>query len=103
MGVDPAALGEFLEQRTIEPACGTVIDILDGGLMAQPGIAQARQEALVTPMTELAIEQQAKPFGMGERRGFTGFFDLAEGFGHAVKAELLQQIESWMGEQDGLS
>lgn len=30
-------------------------------------------------------------------------FDLAEGLGHAVEAELVQQIERWMGEKSGLS
>ena len=99
MGIDPAALGEFLEQRAIETARGAVIDVLDGGLMAQPGIAQAGEQALVTPIADLAIEQQAEPFGMGQRRGFSGCFDLAEGLGHAVEAELMKQIEGWMGEQ----
>jgi hypothetical protein len=36
---------------------------------------------------------------MGQRRGFTGCFDLTEGLGHAVESELMKQIESWMGEQ----
>ena len=40
---------------------------------------------------------------MGQRRGFTGCFDLAEGLGHAGKPELMKQIEGWMGEQGGLS
>src|SRR5262245_66380397 len=57
--VDPIAIGEFLEQRTIESARGTIIDIFDGGLVAQPGIAQSRQETLVAPITGFTIEQQA--------------------------------------------
>jgi len=40
---------------------------------------------------------------MGQRRGFTGCFDLTESFGHTVETELLKQIEGWMGEQDGVS
>jgi hypothetical protein len=39
MGIDPAALGELLEQRAVEAACCAVVDIFDGGLMAQPGMA----------------------------------------------------------------
>jgi hypothetical protein len=38
MDVDPAARGEFLEQRAIETTRGAVIDILDGSLMAESGI-----------------------------------------------------------------
>ncbi len=66
--VDPVAGDELLEQRAIETARGAVIDILDGGLLAQPGIAQPGGEPLVAPIGDLAIEQQAEPFGMGERR-----------------------------------
>ncbi len=36
---------------------------------------------------------------MGQRRGFTGCFDLTEGLGHAVESELMKEIEGWMGEQ----
>jgi hypothetical protein len=40
---------------------------------------------------------------MGQRGGFTGCFDLAEGLGHAGKSELMQQIECGMGEQSLVS
>ena len=66
MGIDPAACGEFLEQRAIETARGAVVDILDRSLMAQPGIAQASEQAPVAAIADLLIEQQSKPFGMGE-------------------------------------
>ena len=99
VGVDPVAVGELLEQRAIEAARGAVIDILDDGLMAQPGIAQPGEQALVAAIADLAIEQQAEPFGMGERRGFAGCFELGEGLGHAGKPELVQLIEGGMGEQ----
>ena len=35
--LDPAAGDQGLEQSAVETAGGTVIDVLDGGLMAQPG------------------------------------------------------------------
>ena len=99
MGIDPAAGGEFLEQRAIEAARGAVIDVLDRSLMAQPGIAQASEQAPVTPIAGLLIEQQGEPFGMSERGGFSGCFDLTEGLSHAVEPELMKEIECWMGEQ----
>jgi hypothetical protein len=49
-----------LEQRAIEAAGGAVIDVLDGGLMAQPGIAQEGEQAPVTPIANLLIEQQGR-------------------------------------------
>ena len=70
MDVDPAACGEFLEQRAIETARGAVVDILDRSLMAQPGIAQASEQASVAAIADLLIEQQSEPFGMGQRSGF---------------------------------
>lgn len=99
MGIDPAACGEFLEQRAIETARGAVVDILDRSLMAQPGIAQASEQAPIAAIADLLIEQQAEPFGMGQRCGFSGCFDLTEGLGHAVESELMKQVERWMGEQ----
>src|SRR6516162_11098762 len=67
--------------------------------MAQPRIAQACKQAPVAAITDLLIEQQSEPFGMSERCGFRGCFDLAEGFGHALEAELMKQVEGWMGKQ----
>jgi RNA polymerase sigma factor (sigma-70 family) len=94
-----AARDEFLEQRAIEAARGAVIDVLDRSLMAQPGIAQASEQASVTPIADLLIEQQGEPFGMSQRCGLSGCFDLSEGLGHAVESELMKEIEGWMGEQ----
>jgi hypothetical protein len=98
MGVDPAALGELAEQCAIEAARGAVIDILDGGLMAQPAVTQACEKPSVAATSNLAIEQQAEPFRMCQSGSFAGCFDFAERFGHAVEAELMQQVESRMGE-----
>ena len=64
--VDPLAAGELVEQGAIEAARGAVIDILDDGMVAQPGIAQPGGQALVAAMRHLAIDQQAEPIGMGE-------------------------------------
>jgi hypothetical protein len=60
--IDPAALGELLEQRAIETARRTVIDVFDSGLMAQPGVAQAGVHSPVTSVTGLPVEQQSEPF-----------------------------------------
>jgi hypothetical protein len=42
-------------------------------------------QALVAAMSDLAIDEQAEPVGMGQRRAFTGGFEFAEGLGHAGK------------------
>jgi hypothetical protein len=103
VGVDPAALGELFEQRPIEAARGAVIDVLDAGVMAQPGITQARRQAPVAAMRDLAVEQQAEPFGMGQLSGIGRGFDLGEGIGHAGEPELVQLIEGRVAEHDVVS
>ena len=64
--IDPLAAGEFVEQRPIETAMNSVIDVLDDGIVAQSGIAQPSRETLVPAMGDLALDEQAKPIGMGE-------------------------------------
>src|SRR6516225_5272730 len=63
--VDPAAFDELLEEGAVEAAGAAVVDVLDGGVMAQPGIAQPPRQLLVVAMSDLAVEQQAEPLGMG--------------------------------------
>jgi len=55
--IDPGTLGELLEQRAVEAARCTIVDVLDGGLMAQPGIAQAGVQPSVTSVAGLLVEQ----------------------------------------------
>ena len=54
--IDPLAAGELVEQSAIETARGAVIDVLDDGVMAQLGIAQAGGQTLVAAMGDLAID-----------------------------------------------
>lgn len=44
------------------------------------------------PMADLAIEQEAEPFGARESCCFVGRLDLAERLGHSIEAELVKQI-----------
>ncbi len=46
VGVDPFAFCELLEQGAVQTAYGAVVDVLNAGLLAQPGGAQARGEGL---------------------------------------------------------
>ena len=83
MRLDPFALGKLVEQGAIEAARGAVIDVLDDGVVAQPGIAQAGGQTFVVAMGHLAIDQQAKPVGVGQGCSFTRGFEFGEGLGHA--------------------
>jgi len=70
MRVDPFAIGELLEERAVEAAWGSVIDVLHTGLLAQPGIAQPGGKPLVATMGKLAIDQQPEPVDISERGGW---------------------------------
>ena len=87
MIVDPAALGEPGEQCAVEPPRRAVVDVLDAGLLAQLGVAQAGGEPLVVSQRRLPFEQHGEPFGMAEAFGIAGSLDIGEGLGHAVQAE----------------
>src|SRR5262249_5522608 len=97
--VDPLAIGELLEQSTVEAAWGPVIDVLDARLRAQSGIAQAGGQPLVAAMGEFAIDQQPEPVGMSECGGFVASFEFGKRLGHAGEAKLAQLVEHWMGKQ----
>ena len=90
---------QLLKQCAVEAARGPVIDVLDDGLVTQPGIAQPGGQALVVAMGDLTIDQQAEPFGMGKGRPLAGGFEFGEGLGHAGKPELVQLIKHWVGQQ----
>jgi hypothetical protein len=61
VGLDPVAVGQLLEQRRVEAARGTIGDVFDRGLMAQPGIAQAGKQTLVAPASRPASEVTTEP------------------------------------------
>ena len=88
-----------LKQCAVEAARGPVIDVLDDGLVTQPGVAQPGGQALVAAMGDLTIDQQAEPVGMGKGRPLAGGFEFGERLGHAGKPELVQLIKHWVGQQ----
>ena len=61
VSVDPSAFGELLEQGAIEPARGAIVDVFDGGLLAELGGAQTRRQPLVAPERGFPVEQQGEP------------------------------------------
>jgi hypothetical protein len=81
--VNPFAVCELLEQRAIEAALGSVIDVLDSRLLTQSGIAQSGSQAFVAAMGELAIEQEGEPIGVAECGSFAGGFEFGEGLSHS--------------------
>jgi hypothetical protein len=98
---DPFAIGELEEQRTIEPACGAVVDVLDAGLMTQASGAHARLEAFLPSQGDLEVEEQAQPFRVWQCGTLGLALEALEAFCQAIRTELMQQIESGMSEHVG--
>jgi hypothetical protein len=96
--LDPVADDQLLEQGAVEAARRSGVDVLDGRLLAEPGIGQAAGEFLVVAISHLPVGQESEPFGMGQRRDVGRGDDLAEGLGHAVEAQLVELIEGRMGQ-----
>jgi len=71
--------------------------------MAQPSITQARRQTPVAAVRDLAVEQQAEPFGMGQLRCRGVGFDLGESLSHAGEPELMQLIEGRVAEHEVVS
>jgi len=68
--LDPASGGELLEQGPVQFARGPEVDIFDGGPdVAQPCRPHAGLEAPGIAAGELAVDQQAEPFGVAQLCG----------------------------------
>ena len=61
---DPVTAGQAQEQRPIETARRTEIDILDSGGVPQFGGARTRLEAPLLSQRGFLFDQEAKPFGV---------------------------------------
>src|SRR5438309_2997672 len=62
-----------------EAAGGTVIDVFDRRLVAQPGVAQPCPQPPIVALGGFAIEQEGKPFGMSEIGALWIGLQLGEG------------------------
>ncbi len=80
-------------KRSGETARGSIIDILDRRLVAEPRISEPGCQFPVMSIGHLAIEQQREPIRMRERGGVAGCENLAKGLGHAEQPKRIELIE----------
>ena len=99
-GADPGTAGELEEQVAIEAAGRAEVDILDAGLVAQARRPGTGLEPLLPAQRHLPFEQQRQPLGMLERLGLGLGLELLEGLGHAVQAEVGEQVERRVNQHD---
>ena len=79
---DPAPVGEGEDELPVEPAAVTEVDVLDAGVVLEPGAPQPVGELPRVALGELAVDEQTEP--LLERQGFDlGRVELlGEGLGH---------------------
>jgi hypothetical protein len=95
--VDPVARRELLKQGTIQATGRTVVDVLDGGMMAQLGVSQSSRQPPIMAIADLPLQQEGQPFCMRQPRHI-GVRQLPKGGGHAQQAKLVQLIKRRMGD-----
>ena len=65
--IDPIAGGEPNKQGLVEPARGLHVDVLDDGVLAEPGELQPADEPLVLTLDRFPVDQQSEPLLEAER------------------------------------
>jgi len=96
---DPAPGGELLEQGPVQFARCAEVDIFDGGPdVAQPCCAHAGLEPAGIAAGELAVNQQAEPFGVAQLCGGILRLQVDEGLGHAVKLHVAELVKGGVGQ-----
>jgi len=79
---DPASSGELLEQGPVQFARGPEVDIFDGRSdVAQPCRTHAGLEPAGIAADDLAVDQQAKPFGIAQVGGGVLRLQVVESLG----------------------
>ena len=77
LGADPVSAGEIEEERAVEAAHDTVIDLQDAGGQARLGGAGAAIELLLLAQRRFLFEQERQPFSMVETGGLAHDAGLA--------------------------
>src|SRR3954464_7397252 len=83
---------------TTSPATAMILDILNGSLVPQAGVAEPGCQPLIVAVGPFAVEQQSQPFTTGETIGAVAGGDVGKSLGHAEEPHLVQPIEGWMSE-----
>lgn len=99
-GGDPVTGDQPLEQRAVQSAGAAVVDVLDGGALAQAGLPQPGGQPAIGALGGLAIEQQGEPLGMAQANRRRVVLEFCEGAGHASQAQVGELLGGGVDEQD---
>ena len=97
---DPLPGGEAEHEGPVQPAGGLEVQVLDGGVEVESGVALETHVAALLPFGPLAFEEQGEAVVEGEFGdvGHAGL--LLEGPGHAREPEFVEQVEGGLAKHD---
>ena len=98
MVTDPLAGSQLEEECAVETTHGPVIDVLDGGGLAQLGTAGAGLEALLPAVRHLVFEDQRQPLGIAQRDGGGIGLQSLEALGATMQTEGVESFQGGMGQ-----
>ena len=98
MAVDPVAGRQACDERAVQPARRTQVDVLDAGVLPERSKLQPGCEPLGVALGRLAVGHDADAFLEAERGEIGRGALLFEGLGHAGEAERDQALMGGMGE-----
>ncbi len=94
---DPVAARQLEHCIAIQMPIGSVVEILDTGLLAQVGASQTGLHTCVSARSSFSIDQKAEPFEKAELFVLWLGQLFAQGVGHTVEPQLLEFVECGMG------
>ena len=97
---DPLPGGETQDEGAVQSAWGLEVDVLDGGIEVEPGVALEAHVAALFPFGLLAFEEQGEAVVEGQLADVGHGGLLLEGLGHARKPEFVKQVEGGLAKHE---
>jgi hypothetical protein len=98
---DPLTRGEPEDERSVEPARGSEVEILDARRHVELGDLEQTRQAPVVPERNLALEEQREPILEGELRRVAHSQLLLERLSHAGEPELVESFDGLLDQHTG--
>ena len=98
---DPLPGGEAQDERAVQSAWGLEVDVFDGRVEVELGVAFQALVAALLPFGLLAFEEQGEAVLEGQLGDVGHGGLLLEGLGHAREPEFVKQVEGGLAKHDG--
>ena len=97
---DPLPGGEAEHEGSVQPAGGLEVEVFDGGVEVEFGVAFETLVAALLPVGLRAFEEQGEAVLEGQLADVGHGGLLLEGLGHAREPEFVEQVEGGLAKHD---